>query len=107
MERIRLSRQEKKVLRGLYKYGNKAIEDFKPREVARCIRSLQRKGLAKGAFVEGGLLEAARLTGDGEYYIRNNPKLLNPINWANISAVVAVLALFVAIAALLVGWSDF
>ncbi len=103
-ERIKLSKTEKRVLKRLYDYGGKAIEDFYPRDVDRCVRSLQKHHLAKGAFVEGGLLEDARITEEGKAYIRNNPKLRNPTDWkfiittgiALMAAVAAMLALFVA-----------
>ncbi len=81
MERIKLTRQEKRILLGLHEHGGKIVMDYPPYEAARCVRSLQEKGLAKGAFVEGGTLEAAAITGDGESYVRHNPKLRNPIDW--------------------------
>ena len=105
MERIKLTRQEKRILLGLHEHGGKIVMGYPPYEAARCVRSLQEKGLAKGAFVEGGTLEAAAITGDGESYIRRNPKLRNPIDWAKVSAVAAVLALLVGIIALFVACS--
>lgn len=44
--------------------------------------SLVSKGLAKGAFIEGGELEGVTLTNAGKSYIRNNPKLKNPTDWS-------------------------
>lgn len=104
MERIKLTRQEKKVLKALAQYGDACKSDYPEYEFSPIIRSLQQKRLVKGAFVEGGGVETVRITNEGKSYLRNNPELKNPVDWkwvittsvAVASAVFAAAALFVA-----------
>lgn len=86
MERIKLSKREKQVLRILSKQGFNALSEFD----ATAVRSLDAQGLVKGAYLEGGGVEDARLTTMGKEYLRSNPHLYNPVNWAMVSAIVAV-----------------
>lgn len=94
MERIKLSKNEKKVLR-LINTGSDCPSGFSIAIYSSCVRSLERHGLAKGAYIEGGDCEAARLTPDGRCYLAENPKLRNPIDWkwiiATIIAIVGVI----------------
>ena len=83
MERIRLTKREKRVLRTLSQQGFDALSEFD----AAAIRSLDRQGLVRGAYVEGGNVEDARLTNYGKEYIADNPKLRNPVNWMAITAI--------------------
>lgn len=80
MEKIRLSKNEKKVLR-LVASGSRCPATFPAHIYCDCVRSLECKGLVKGAYVEGGAVEAAWLTLDGDCYLIENPKLRNPIEW--------------------------
>lgn len=104
MERIKLTKQERHVLKALERYGDECKVDYPEYEFSRTIRSLQRKRLVKGAYIEGGGVEAVRITNEGKSYLRNNPQLKNPIDWkwiittsvALASAVFAAAALFVA-----------
>lgn len=65
MEKIRLSKTEKRMMLMLSEYGAEALHDFSATEASIAVRSLQHKGLAKGAFIEGGLLESATITALG------------------------------------------
>lgn len=103
MERIRLSKDEKTVLRLLA--GGCGCPDTYPRHVfVSCVERLEMKGLAKGAWTEGHNLEAACITPQGKAYMAQNPDLRNPVDlkWiiataiATIGAIAGVLALFVA-----------
>lgn len=102
MERIKLSKAEKKALKRIFKYGSECIKDFPPYEIARCVRSLQDKGLAKCAFIEGGELEGVTLTNAGKSYIRNNPKLKNPTDCSKVAAIAGIIAAIASITALFV-----
>lgn len=53
MERIKLSKNEKKVLL-LVSSGQDCPDSFPAYIFAGCVRSHERKGLVKGAYVEGG-----------------------------------------------------
>lgn len=83
MKEIRLSKNEKKVLL-LISTGGDCPDSFPAHIFAGCVRSLEREGLVKGAYVEGGGVEAARLTSDGRVFLAENPKLRNPVNWVRI-----------------------
>lgn len=104
MERIRLTKQEKTVLR-LLASGCNECPDAYPRHIfVSCIRSLEQKGLAKGAWQEGGEMEDARLTPFGREYLAENPSLRNPVDWrwvittaiATVAALASIVALFVS-----------
>lgn len=83
MERIKLSKREKQVLRILCQQGYDGLSEFDD----AAVRSLDHQGLVRGAYVEGGGVEDARLTNYGKEYIADNPKLRNPVNWVAITTV--------------------
>ena len=70
MERIHLNKDEKTVLRMIA--GGITVCP------ALCVRSLERKGLVKVAYIEGGDSEDIVLTDYGRKLLRNNPKLYHP-----------------------------
>lgn len=63
-------------------------DSFPSHIFAGCVRSLERKYWSrahiKGAYIEGGGVEAARITPDGRVFLAENPKLMNPIKWVRI-----------------------
>lgn len=91
------------MFKALAQYGDECKSDYPEYEFSRTVHSLQKKRLVKGAYTEGGGVEAVRITNEGKSYLRNNPKLRNPIDWkwviatsvAVASAVFAAAALFV------------
>lgn len=103
MERIRLTKDEKTVLRLLFN-GCGCPDTYPRHKFVSCVDSLERLGLAKGAWTEGHNLENACITPYGKAYMAFNPNLCNPIDWkwviatsvAVASAVFAAAALFVA-----------
>lgn len=105
MERIRLTRDEKVILRLIH-----ACEEV-PNSVdrsllIRCVWSLEDKGLVKGAWLEGHDLEDVRLTERGIVYICENPSLRNPVDWKWIATtIIAVLSLIVGSLALFISCS--
>ena len=100
MERIRLTKREKRVLRTLSQQGFAALSEFD----AAAIRSLDNQGLVRGAYTEGGDVDDARLTNYGKEYIADNPNLRNPIDWkwiistflAAVAATTGIFALIIA-----------
>ena len=100
MERIRLTKREKRVLRTLSQQGFDALSEFD----AAAIRSLDNQGLVRGAYIEGCGVEDARLTNYGKEYIADNPRLRNPIDWkwiistflAAVAAAAGIFALIIA-----------
>lgn len=98
MEKIKLTKDEKKVLRLLSKHGAASLDTIARSRARRALRSLEEKSLTKAAWIEGGDFEAVRLTRDGRDYLIENPKLRNPINWSLIiPTVVSILAVISSI----------
>lgn len=100
MKRIKLTKEEKKVLL-LISTGCDCPDSFSAHIFTGCVRSLERKGLVKGAYVEGGGVEAAWLTSDGRVFLAENPKLRNPINLVRIiefaiPVIISIIALFIS-----------
>lgn len=80
MKRIRLSSEEKTVLRMLA--NGFGCPDIYPRHVfVSAVGSLERKGLAQGAWTEEHDLDDARITWQGKVYLAHNPTLRNPVDW--------------------------
>lgn len=101
MKRIRLSRNEKRVLRLLN--ADLWCPDTMPfhKFAAGCI-GLERKGLAQCAWASGHELVDAVITMEGKFYIAENPSLRNPVDWKwIITTAITAGTLIVAIAALL------
>lgn len=103
MERIRLTRNEKKVLR-LLDRGLGCPADFPQHIFTAGVRSLEMKGLARCLWSEAGSLVDSKVTKEGREYVAMNPSLRNPFDWkfalttaiAMIAAAASVLALFIA-----------
>ena len=100
MERIKLTRNEKVVLR-LTAMGKGKPTDFAVTKYNAAVRLLESKALVKAVWAEESenpLL--VRITENGTAYLTGNPALRNPINWQLLAtiaaAVAAVAALFVA-----------
>lgn len=67
------------------------------------VRSLEQKGLVKGAYEEGGNVADTRMTQYGRQYLAENPNLRNPVDWKWIASItVGLIAAVAAIAALFV-----
>lgn len=103
MERIKLSKAEKIVLR-LAALGKECPGNFSRHIFIGCNRSLVRKGLVRAAFIEGGDIEASDLTPEGRCLFAENPQLRNPVDWkwiiatgiAIVGAITGIIALFIA-----------
>ncbi|MBR1803822.1 MAG: hypothetical protein IJ775_02815 [Muribaculaceae bacterium] len=96
MERIKLTKREKRIMRLLHAGNSEALSDFDAPSIAH----LATIGLANRAGVEGGGFDDACLSTMGKEYFDVNPRLRNPINWslilAAIAAIAAVAALFIS-----------
>ena len=98
MERIKLTKREKRVLRALSRQGFDALSEFD----ATAVRSLEHHGLVRGAYIEGGGVEDARLTTMGKEYLADNPKLRNPVDWKwVVTTTIAAIAVFGSIGAII------
>lgn len=102
MERIKLSKAEKQVLRELHRGNNNIPNGIDNYTFVDAVLSLTDKRLIKSA-VNGDKVMDCKLTAKGYAYIRSNPHLHNPVNWSAIAAIASIataiattLALFVA-----------
>ena len=77
MERIKLTKREKRVLRLLCddRFDLLTEMDYP------ALHELYDSGFARVAYIEGGVPEAAQLTTFGKNYPAENPKLRNPVDW--------------------------
>lgn len=104
MDRIRLSRQEKKILREL-KRGRSSVPDGMDNYTFfDAVVSLRDKRLVKGVTEYETDVHQLSLTAKGYAYLRDNPRLFNPINWTMI-AIGAVVAAIAGIAGLFISCS--
>jgi DNA-binding PadR family transcriptional regulator len=99
MEKINLSNTQKKVLRSI------SLSDKRPDTIPESVynptvRSLERAGLVRAMYEEGGGVVDVRLTDDGIIYLAENPTLENPVAWqsalAIIASIISVIALFIS-----------
>lgn len=100
MERIKLSKNEKAVLRMVAGGQGTCPADYPLHIFNAAVRSLDRKGLVHGVYEDDGNVADSRLTQDGRMYMAENPNLRNPINWGVVLSVItitiSIIALFVA-----------
>ena len=102
MERIRLSRNEKQVLRELKRGNDNVPAGMDNFTFADAVLSLTEKKLVQSIVNYEEVIDL-RLTIKGYAYLSGNPRLLNPADWtlvaaiaACVAAVSATLALFIA-----------
>lgn len=100
---IALSKNEKQVLRMISVGQGACPASYPLHSFNACVRSLENKGLVRGAYHEGGIVADSKLTDIGVIYLAENPRLTNPVDWGKVgvlvgavSAIVAVVALFIA-----------
>lgn len=105
MERVRLTKEEKRVLRWLQRNNGGKLKQIEKLAFAPAVRSLEQKGLVRGfCSEEVGFVDAA-LTESGETYIFFNPRLQNPINRNKVTAIAACISALAAVLGLLVACS--
>jgi len=102
MERIKLTKQEKEVLRLVNAVG-KCPDTYPLHVFCECVGTLEQKGLVKVMWAEGHEFVDVRMTATGQTYMALNPELRNPVDWKwVVSSVIAVIGLVVSVAALLI-----
>lgn len=103
MERIKLSKNEKMLLRNVGADLDYWPDDFSDQAITHALSSLENKKLVHVAWSSGMTPVASELTDFGRVYLDNNPKLLNPVQWRWIIEIsIGVSTLIVAIIALCV-----
>ena len=108
MERIRLSTEERKVLRWVALNRDGLPPGFDNDMFLEAVLTLTEKRLLRSMINYDDVIDV-NLTSKGRVYLSRNPHLWNPVNWtmvaaiaACVAAVAATLALFVSCAALAV-----
>lgn len=103
MERIRLSKDEKRVLR-MVVAGQCACPASFPRHTFNVVvRSLDHIGLVRAMYAEGGEVVEVKPTPEARQYLAMNPRLRNPVDWRwVVSSAIGILGLAVSIIAMLV-----
>lgn len=87
MERIYLTKDEKKVLQILFHFSKDvAIEKLHYERFQRTLFNLRLKGFIEYSTDERDLVKRIVLLPYAYDYLYANPKLKNPINWAKIAA---------------------
>lgn len=99
VDKLYLSKQEKNLLKSVA-YNVKCNLNKDERIFAA--KKLKQKDLLRCGFIEGGDYEYIDLTSFGRIYIKNNPNLINPINWDKIAALSSLLTLIVSVVALII-----
>lgn len=108
MERIKLSKSEKEVLRIIAEFKGNKPSTYPDHTFNAAAYSLQQKGLVKAKFLTTGAVWNISLTDLGKHYLCENPMLKNPVDWKFIASVViplaavivSIIALFVSCAAI-------
>lgn len=96
MERVRLTKEEKKVLRMLQN-TDVCPTTYPKSKFNGAVRSLQRTGLARGFRSEEVGLVCSVLTDECKLYLATNPRLTNPINWNKVTFIAACISLFASV----------
>lgn len=104
MERLKLSRNEKRLLRHIALDCGYLPDGMGDAEASACADVLESLGLVRCVWASGHRLHDAVLTRRGAHYLQANPHLRGPVDWkgiitmvgALVGAVAAVLALFLA-----------
>lgn len=92
MERIRLTKDEKKVLRHLSK-GYRSMPPSIPKALHHAIaKSLKEKMFVHASLAINDKVSHIFLTERGKIYLYTYPKLFNPIPWAKIGGIISAIA---------------
>lgn len=106
MERIGLNKSERTVLRMVAGGQGVCPAEYPLHTFNAAIRSIDKKGLVRGAYEEGGNVANASMTQNGRQYVAENPNLPNPVDWGMIATLIAAVSAIVSIFALLVAFNS-
>ena len=107
MERIRLTKNEKRVFRMIASGQSVCPAEYPAHNFTSAVRSLQKHELVQGMFAEGGGVVDSRLTPIGRQYLAENPRLANPIDWGKVGAIVGIIGTLFGIIALFIACNKF
>ncbi len=95
MQRVKLSKNEKSVLRLLSNGANSCPPSFPKDKFNDGAEDLEARRFAKCGRIEGGDVEHIRITQRGRQYISDYPTLRNPLNWGLIISILTLIATIV------------
>lgn len=102
MKRILLTCAEKEALRNIALDCSYYPDGMSEARFSACVSELERLGLVHAAWASGHEVVAVELTDFGRTYLQENPHLSNPVDWAKVGAIAAVIGAVVAFIALFV-----
>ncbi|MBR3591141.1 MAG: hypothetical protein IKL43_09090 [Alistipes sp.] len=105
MERIKLSKSEKQVLRMVASGLHQCPDEYPSHTFSAAVRVLKGKELVTAHFREGGGVLDVRTTDYGKQYMAEYPHLRNPINWSVVAAISSIATAIATTLALFVGCS--
>lgn len=102
MERIKLTKEEKKILRELNRGSTSVPDRMNNYAFFDAVVSLKDKRLVMAITEYETNVHGLKLTARGYAYLRDNQLLLNPVNWAMIAAIGAIVAAIAAVLCLFI-----
>lgn len=105
MERIKLSKSEKQVLRMIASGLHQCPDEYPAHTFNAAVRSLKGKEFVTAHFREGGTVIDARITDYGRQYMAEYPRLFNPLDWSMVAAISSLVATIISTLALFVACS--
>lgn len=102
MERVRLSKAERAILKELYRGNSDVPVGVDCFSYVDAIISLWDKRFIV-AYIDGGDVTSVHLTAKGQAYITGNPHLYNPINWSMLAAIGTLATAITTLLALFIG----
>lgn len=105
MDRVRLSKSEKEVLRMVATGQHQCPREYPQHTFSTAIRTLKAKGFISAHFREGGAVIDARITDYGRQYMAEYPHLFNPLDWSMVAAISSIVATIISTLALFVACS--
>lgn len=105
MERIKLSKSDKEVLRMIASGQHQCPAEYPSHTFNTAVRMLKSKELITAHCREGGDVFDARITDYGRQYMAEYPSLRNPIDWSFVAAIASITTAIATTLALFVGCS--
>lgn len=102
MDRIRLSKEEKKILRELNRGSTSVPDGMNNYAFFDAVVSLSEKRLVKAITEYETNVHGLKLTSKGYAYLKDNKYLVNPVNWTMIAAIGAIIAAIAAVLGLFI-----
>lgn len=97
MDAVKLTKDEKRVLKLAEMRYSKQPQEFSRSEYTRLVRQLKRKGLVDAVFVIGDRVSVIWLTDYGLDYLQDNPKMQKPLTAEDLRKFINDIRLMIAL----------